>query len=203
MGDHDHHHRIDPEELPLRVAERMGRLAYWLAGLDLSQRERGLMLFLIAEGGKNLDTWASQSYIGERVGMSSKTVAAAVEDLCERGLLTRKQRRNSDGSRTSDRIMLLPPPSLAVLRQNEGELARYGHDGFIDFHHGLESRYEDSSERINSRYEESADYPSSIAIRSKAKEEGSSEDSSTPPRGRPRNRRLPRLAADLFGELAA
>ena len=195
-------HRTDPEELPLRVAERMGRLCYWIAGLDLTHRERALMLHLATEGGKHLDSWASQSYIGGRTGMSENTVRAAVTDLCERGLLTRSRRFRPDGTRTSDRIMLLPPPHLAILRQSERELAAVGHEDLIDFHHGLESRYAETAEPDSCRAAETADDPSTTYRDIDLERVEGYSATSAAPSPRPRRRRLLTPASDLFGRAA-
>lgn len=123
---------VDPAKLPLRVAERAGRLLFWVMQQDLPRREREVALWFISDGDTYLDTIASHRTIGQALGVSDRTVRDALAGLEERGMLERRQRTNVDGTRTSDHTRLVVPLELLRLRSNEQERAQLGHEGEID-----------------------------------------------------------------------
>lgn len=197
--------RTDPELLPMRVAERMGRLSYWVMGLDLDRREREVAMHLVTEGGRHLDSWSSHASIGACLGVSGRVVGEAVRSLAAKGLLTKTRRHNPDGTRSSDRIRLLAPPHLMEIRQTEADLATNAHEGNIDFAHRLESGTHETCVPETTGTHETCEEPSTT-YRDLEREEGSSHETCVPlPERLPRakRRRLPRSSSELFGGLAA
>lgn len=120
--------RQDPTRLPLRVAERAGRLLFWVMQLpDLTQAERELACWFITDGdGEYMDTITSIPEIASDLGVHKNTVGAAMRSLRSKGLVRNEKRKNAGGQPTSDRNRLIAPPELARLRTTvkgaEGDL---------------------------------------------------------------------------------
>lgn len=66
-------------------------------------------LYIARSSRANGSCWAKQSTIGDAIGVSKNTVGRCIDELVERGLLTRINRRRKDGSRTSDLLWLTLP----------------------------------------------------------------------------------------------
>lgn len=117
---------VDPNVLPLRVAERAGRLLFWAIQLGLPKRERDVVLWLIVNGDRHLGTDWSCAGIADTLNAGEKTVRRALGDLEKRGLVSRQERRHTDGTRNTDWTRLMAPPELMELRSNAEDRERAG-----------------------------------------------------------------------------
>lgn len=127
------------EMLPMRAAERLGRLAVWAAEQGGSKHERAVLQHLILIGDEHLSSFWSYERIADATGWSKRMVGDAVRSLEARDLIRRRPRKRSDNTRSTDRITVLAPRSLLVIRQNAQELAAVDHDGDIGAVYGLNS----------------------------------------------------------------
>lgn len=206
---------VDPGRLPLRVAERAGRLLFWLMQQEgLTRAERELACWFITDAdGDYLDTYKSHGTIAKALGCSGNTVLAAMKGLRAKGLVHNEKRTTPTGQPTTDRNRLLPPPDLAkprsVVTGSEPDIdvsdyaigtARFGVPGTR-----TRTSTTDSGPASTSKF---GDEPSSIGDEENLEiEEGSATNSAVPPfelGRRPRgSARSPRSIGDVIGSAGA
>lgn len=112
---------VPPDLLPLRAAERYGRLFIWATQLEISRQERAVLMHLIVVGNHNLNSTWSHASIAEKIGWSERIVWEAVKSLGRKGLIERYPRKNSNGTRTSDRVRVKAPQDLLRERTSYAE----------------------------------------------------------------------------------
>lgn len=113
---------VPPDRLPIRAAERLGRLFVWADQLDVTRQERAVLMHLIAVGNEHLhSTWSAEA-TGAKIGYGERVVRESLKSLRRKGLISRRPRKHADGTRTSDLVTILPPPDLLRKRTSEAEL---------------------------------------------------------------------------------
>lgn len=194
----------DPELLPLRVAERYGRLFMWTQGLELAPRERAVLDHLIAAGDKNLSSWWSHAKIGEAKGLSEKSVQRAMAELEKAGLIHRRKQVRKSG-RNPDHVTVLAPPELSRLRDSLADMAaRLDPNTLVGVEvdpseYRLGMRQDKLTGRMDSRQDKLTDKPSDLREEYMEREEGSAVNLTGPTR---RHRSAgPRAVADVVADL--
>lgn len=162
---------VDPDRLPLRAAERLGRLFTWAMQLDLSRQERAVLMHLIEAGNEHLDSTWSHASIAAKIDYSERVVRDGLKSLAKQRVISRAARKHADGTRNSDRIRVLPPAELlrprssyAELRAEiDGELAAEAYAaGWADY--GLSIGPANAAAPLNSGAALSAEEPSYTSI---------------------------------------
>lgn len=189
--------------LPLRIAERYGRLYLWAQQLDLSPRDHAVLCHLIAAGDKNLSSWWSQDGIGRAIGISTSSVGRALAELDEGRQLIRRRNRTTDRGRTSDHVTVLAPADLVAIRLNESDRRAGPHEPDLGAYR-LRERPVNSTGRMESEGVRSTEEPSDLEDFSRELPEGSSVRSTVPVAGtRPRLRDTPPDIADRIAAAVA
>ena len=81
-------------------------LAAWAMDVDVPPREKLMLILIASHANDEGECFPSQTTLAYRSGLSRRTVLRSLADLEERGVITRRQRRRPDGSRSSDTIRL-------------------------------------------------------------------------------------------------
>ena len=81
-------------------------LAAWAMDVDVPPREKLMLILIASHANDEGECFPSQTTLAYRSGLSRRTVLRSLADLEERGIITRRQRRRPDGSRSSDTIRL-------------------------------------------------------------------------------------------------
>ena len=81
-------------------------LAAWAMDVDVPPREKLLLILIASHANDEGECFPSQTTLAYRSGLSRRTVLRSLAELEERGVITRRQRRRPDGSRSSDTIRL-------------------------------------------------------------------------------------------------
>lgn len=125
---------VDPAKIPMRAAERIGRLLLWVGNQsDLTRQERAVLHHLILAGDENLASYWSHERIGEAIGWGRTAVCAAVQGLSEKKLIRRQERFHLDGTRATDRVVVRAPVELRRARSNRYERAAVDHDADLEY----------------------------------------------------------------------
>lgn len=78
----------------------------WAWEADLPTSQKFVLVALADMADENESCYPGQERLGRMIGATDRTVRAALAKLEESGLISRTQRRGSDGMRTSDRYVL-------------------------------------------------------------------------------------------------
>ena len=81
-------------------------LAAWAMDVDVPPREKLMLILIASHANDEGECFPSQTTLAYRSGLSRRTVLRSLAELEERGVITRRQRRRPDGSRSSDTIRL-------------------------------------------------------------------------------------------------
>lgn len=81
-------------------------LAAWAMDVDVPPREKLMLILIASHANDDGECFPSQTTLAYRSGLSRRTVLRSLAELEERGVITRRQRRRPDGSRSSDTIRL-------------------------------------------------------------------------------------------------
>ena len=81
-------------------------LAAWAMDVDVPPREKLMLILIASHANDEGECFPSQTTLAYRSGLSRRTVLRSLAELEERGIITRRQRRRPDGSRSSDTIRL-------------------------------------------------------------------------------------------------
>lgn len=81
-------------------------LAAWAMDVDVPPREKLLLILIASYANDDGECFPSQTTLAYRSGLSRRTVLRSLAELEERGVITRRPNRRSDGSRSSDTIRL-------------------------------------------------------------------------------------------------
>lgn len=81
-------------------------LAAWAMDVDVPPREKLMLILIASHANDEGECFPSQTTLAYRSGLSRRTVLRSLSELEERGIITRRQRRRPDGSRSSDTIRL-------------------------------------------------------------------------------------------------
>lgn len=87
----------------------------WAAGTTCGSASKKLLLLTLASyADEHWACWPSQVTLAEVTELGERTVRRLLAEMEDDGLLRREERRRADGYRTSDRIILRPPPAIVA-----------------------------------------------------------------------------------------
>lgn len=86
---------------------------------SLTATQMRVLMVIATFSDRNNESWPRQSQIGEAAGIARETVNRAIKVLVEKGYVKSIERRRNDGSRTSNRYMVLLDGDIPDMVQSD------------------------------------------------------------------------------------